>query len=113
MKYHPDRNNGCDDTTKKANAEKFKEISKAYTVLSDPDKRKKYDMFGEEGLQGMSDGPSPFDMFGNIFSSMGGMGGGIFGNSDNNDLLITLKKHLQMFMLNYRYLYKMLIVVLK
>ena len=82
MKYHPDRNNGCDETTRKANAEKFKEISKAYTVLSDPDKRKKYDMFGEEGMQGMGDGPSPFDVFGSMFGNMGGMGGmgsGIFG----------------------------------
>jgi DnaJ homolog subfamily A member 2 len=81
MKYHPDRNSSGGETIKKVNAEKFKDISKAYNVLSDPDKRKKYDMFGEEGLQGMGEGPSPFDMFGNIFSSMGGMGGGIFGNS--------------------------------
>ena len=82
MKYHPDRNSG-DEETKKNNEEKFKDISKAYTVLSDSDKRKKYDMFGEEGMQGMSEGPSPFDVFGSMFGNMGGMGGmgGMFGNS--------------------------------
>ena len=79
MKYHPDRNSG-DEETKKKNEEKFKDISKAYTVLSDPDKRKKYDMFGEEGMQGMGDGPSPFDVFGSMFGNMGGMGS-MFGNS--------------------------------
>eukprot|EP00056_Hartaetosiga_gracilis_P007718 m.111529 g.111529 ORF g.111529 m.111529 type:complete len:413 (+) comp12764_c8_seq4:148-1386(+) len=46
MKWHPDK-------TKAANAkEKFQEISQAYDVLSDPEKRKVYDMYGEEGLQG-------------------------------------------------------------
>jgi curved DNA-binding protein len=43
LKYHPDKNPG----DKKAE-EKFKEISEAYAVLSDKDKRKKYDMFGSE-----------------------------------------------------------------
>lgn len=76
MKYHPDRNSG-DEETKKKNEETFKDISKAYTVLSDPDKREKYDMFGEDGMQGMGDGPSPFDVFGSMFGNMGGM----FGNS--------------------------------
>lgn len=86
MKYHPDRNKG-DEAQKNKNAEIFKDISKAYTVLSDSGKRKQYDMFGEEGVQNMGDGPSPFDMFSNLFSGgMGGMGGmgsmgGIFGNS--------------------------------
>jgi len=45
--HHPDRNSG-DKTAE----EKFKEISEAYQVLSDPDKRKQYDMFGRTGPQG-------------------------------------------------------------
>lgn len=79
MKYHPDRNSS-DEETKKQNENIFKDISKAYTVLSDSEKRKKYDMFGEEGMQGMGEGPSPFDVFGSMFNNMSGMGD-IFGNS--------------------------------
>ena len=47
MKHHPDKNK--DD---KAGEEKFKEASEAYEVLSDSDKRKKYDQFGHAGLEG-------------------------------------------------------------
>lgn len=48
LKWHPDRNKD----NKKEAEEKFKDISQAYEVLSDPQKRQVYDQFGEEGLNG-------------------------------------------------------------
>jgi len=73
MKYHPDRN--ADD---KAGAEKkFKEVRKAYDVISDPQKRSTYDQFGHAGVEqqgtGGFGGGNPFgaggfgDIFGDIF----------------------------------------------
>jgi len=47
MTYHPDRNNGSKEAE-----EKFKEITEAYDVLRDPDKRELYDRYGEAGLRG-------------------------------------------------------------
>jgi len=47
MQYHPDRNNGSREAE-----EKFKEITEAYDVLRDPDKRAAYDRYGEAGLRG-------------------------------------------------------------
>ncbi|KAL8485525.1 hypothetical protein ACS0TY_027711 [Phlomoides rotata] len=71
--YHPDVN-------KEAGAEdKFKEISNAYEVLSDDEKRSIYDKYGEAGLKGagmgMGDFSNPFDLFESLFEGMGGMGG--------------------------------------
>ncbi|KAL0344460.1 UNVERIFIED_CONTAM: DnaJsubfamily B member 4 [Sesamum radiatum] len=48
MKWHPDKN----PNNKKEAEAKFKQISEAYDVLSDPQKRAVYDQFGEEGLKG-------------------------------------------------------------
>src|SRR5829696_4883581 len=47
MAYHPDRNNGAKEAE-----EKFKEITEAYDVLRDPQKRAAYDRYGEAGLRG-------------------------------------------------------------
>jgi len=66
FKWHPDKN--PDD--REGSEEKFKEISNAYKILSEPDTREKYDRFGEDGLQ-ESGMPSNFDPF-DIFRQMGG-----------------------------------------
>src|ERR671915_672378 len=47
MKYHPDRNNGSKDAE-----EKFKDITEAYDVLRNPEKRAAYDRYGDAGLRG-------------------------------------------------------------
>ncbi|MBW1704136.1 MAG: J domain-containing protein [Deltaproteobacteria bacterium] len=73
LKYHPDHNKG----DKEAEA-RFKDLSEAYAVLSNPEKKKQYDMFGAEGFQNrfsQEDIFRGFD-FGSIFSEFGFGGGG-------------------------------------
>jgi curved DNA-binding protein len=62
MKHHPDRNAG-----KKSSEEKFKEITEANEVLSDPDKRKKYDTLGSNWNQYQNTGGQGFDNFSTSF----------------------------------------------
>ncbi|KAF9647989.1 DnaJ-domain-containing protein [Thelephora ganbajun] len=77
LKWHPDRNAGSESASKK-----FKEISEAFEVLSDKQKRTIYDQLGEEGLKGGGGGPPPgasgFSSFpGGSFGGFPG-GGGTF-----------------------------------
>ncbi|MHC4322092.1 MAG: DnaJ domain-containing protein, partial [Planctomycetota bacterium] len=77
LKYHPDKNQG-----KKEAEEKFKIAAEAYEVISDPDKRRRYDQYGHEGLRGgeargFGNFEDIFDAFGDIFGGGGG-GGSIF-----------------------------------
>jgi molecular chaperone DnaJ len=76
VKYHPDKNPGDKEAESK-----FKEAAEAYEVLSDPDKRKKYDQFGHDGLSGSGMHDFSHMNVDDIFSMFGfdDMFGGIFG----------------------------------
>ncbi|MBQ6741754.1 MAG: molecular chaperone DnaJ [Bacteroidales bacterium] len=72
LQYHPDRNPGDKDAE-----EKFKEAAEAYDVLSNPDKKARYDQFGMAGMEGAY-GQGGMDM-NDIFSQFGSIFGDLFG----------------------------------
>ena len=106
IQYHPDKNPGD-----KVAEEKFKEAAEAYDVLSNADKRARYDQFGHAGMSGAAGNGGPFggfsegmsmddifSMFGDIF---GGRGGGFGGGSSQrprfrgSDLRVKVKLNLK------------------
>jgi molecular chaperone DnaJ len=98
MTYHPDRNNGAPEAEAK-----FKEITEAYDVLRDPNKRATFDRYGEAGLRGGGGGYHHVDLsealnifmrdlggiagFGDLF---GGSAGGGGGPRTGSDIRVTL-----------------------
>ncbi|TWU33335.1 molecular chaperone DnaJ [Novipirellula artificiosorum] len=76
IKFHPDSNRDDEDAV-----EKFKEASEAYEILSDPEKRERYNRFGHAGVEGaahqFNSAEDIFEAFGDLFG--GGMFGDLFG----------------------------------
>lgn len=73
VKYHPDSNPGDENASRY-----FKEAAEAYEILSDPEKRARYDRFGHAGVEGHS---TQFSSAEDIFAAFGDFfGGGIFGD---------------------------------
>jgi molecular chaperone DnaJ len=98
MTYHPDKNGGSKEAE-----EKFKEITEAYDVLRDPQKRAAYDRYGEAGLRGGSGGFHHVDLsealgifmrdfggFGGLDDLFGGRGQGGSGPRTGADVKVTL-----------------------
>src|SRR6478672_6291790 len=97
MTYHPDRNNGSKEAE-----ERFKEITEAYDVLRDPQKRAAYDRYGEAGLRSGGAGYQHVDLsealgifmrdFGNLsgFEVLSGRGQGACGTRTGTDVKLTV-----------------------
>ena len=106
IKYHPDKNPGDKEAE-----EKFKEAAEAYDVLSNEDKRARYDRFGHAGMGGAAGGGAGFGGFGggfsmeDIFEQFGDIFGGAFGGGRSrsrservnrgSDIRVTVKLTLQ------------------
>ena len=84
LKYHPDKNPG-----NKEAEEKFKEISEAHAVLSDKQKRARYDQFGHAGVGG-NGGPNPFGGQGNYHYSTQGFNFDFGGGGGFDDILSSI-----------------------
>ncbi|MBR5087023.1 MAG: molecular chaperone DnaJ [Muribaculaceae bacterium] len=109
IQYHPDRQQGKSEAEKKEAEEKFKEAAEAYDVLSDPDKRARYDQLGPDAYDQMGGGFSGggmsmediFRQFGDLFGGFGGFGGfSGFGDtgqtvSHGTNLRVRVKVNLQ------------------
>lgn len=110
IQYHPDKQHDKTEAEKKEAEEKFKEAAEAYSVLSDENKKARYDQYGHEGLGGAGgfsgagmDMNDIFSMFGDIFGGRGGFGGfGGFGGGSagpqkhrGSDLRVKAKLTLQ------------------
>jgi len=78
LKWHPDRWVSGTDAEKKTAEEKFKEASEAYGVLSDPEKKARYDQFGFAGVDGAA-GQDWSQGFGNLNDILNNIFGGAFG----------------------------------
>ena len=106
LKYHPDKNPGDKEAE-----EKFKEAAEAYDVLSNEEKKRRYDQFGHAGVGGAGQGgfgggmsmDDIFSQFGDIFGSFGGFSGfGGFGGGSSarrvnrgTNLRVKVKMNLQ------------------
>jgi molecular chaperone DnaJ len=76
IEYHPDKNPGDKEAE-----EKFKEAAEAYDVLSDPQKKARYDQFGHAGMSGQGGFSSGGFSMEDIFSQFGDIFGGAFGGA--------------------------------
>jgi molecular chaperone DnaJ len=76
LKYHPDRNRDDPEA-----AERFKEASEAYAVLSDPEKRQRYDRFGHSGISGTGPGGGYGGFDPSVFADFSDLLGDLFGFS--------------------------------
>lgn len=86
IKYHPDKNQGDKEAE-----EKFKEAAEAYEILSNPDKKARYDRHGHQGLDGYSSGGGMnmediFSQFSDIFGSGGSPFGDMFGGGGRQQM---------------------------